>query len=325
VSVEYLELADYVASAEWFAVFRVIVSTTQTSNPCLEFSCLRFGRARQFADRLWFARVAMSVSAAVFEELLLGGSTNAGQVTRIGDTVRRPLRPTSDTTRALLDHLERIGFQGAPRYLGIDDRGREVLSYVQGRAVLKPYPAWALSDAALVSVALLLRDYHRAVDSFNFDRYDWPHPLPPRFRGGIVCHNDPNLDNIIFEHGRAVALIDFDLAGPGCVGWDLAGCVRLWAPLEVDSDRPTVGPRSLARLGLFADAYGATVAQREELVDALVPSHDWCFQIVRDAVESGHETFARYWLGGGRLAARDTRSWLATHTVRIRVALGLDV
>lgn len=267
----------------------------------------------------------MSARADVFEEVLLGGSTNAGLVTRVGDTVRRPLRPTSDATRALLDHLERVGFDGAPRYLGVDNRGREVLSYVPGRAVLKPYASWAFGDAALVSVAYLLRDYHRAVASFEFDGYDWPHPLPTQFRGGIVCHNDPNLDNIIFVGGRAIALIDFDLASPGCVGWDLAGCLRLWAPLEIDFDRPRVGVRSLARLGLFADAYGATVAEREELIDAMVPCHDWCYQIVRDAVASGHGTFRRYWLGGGRRSEQDTRRWLSTHTAQLRAALGLDV
>jgi hypothetical protein len=36
---------------------------------------------------------------------LHGGTTNAGLVTRVGDTVRRPLRPTSAATQALLDHL----------------------------------------------------------------------------------------------------------------------------------------------------------------------------------------------------------------------------
>lgn len=266
----------------------------------------------------------MSVRVDVLEEVLLGGSTNAGLVTRVGDTVRRPLRPTSDATRALLDHLERVGFEGAPRYLGVDNRGREVLSYVHGQAVLKPYPSWALGDEALVSVARLLREYHSAVASFEFQGHDWPHPLPTRFRGGIVCHNDPNLDNIIFVGGQAVALIDFDLASPGCTGWDLAGCTRLWAPLEVDLDRPTVGVRSLERLGLFADAYGATAAEREELVDAMVPCHDWCFQIVQDAADSGHQTFRRYWLRGGKQSAQDTGRWLSTHTAQMRAALGID-
>src|ERR671915_1246008 len=96
------------------------------------------------------------------EVLLSGGLTNAGLVTRVGDTVRRPWRATSPSTWALLDHLQRAGFDGAPRFLGIDDRGREILSYIPGRAAIEPEAAWALTDAALVSVAALLRRYHEA-------------------------------------------------------------------------------------------------------------------------------------------------------------------
>ena len=56
---------------------------------------------------------------------------------------------------------------GAPRFLGLDDQGREVLSYVPGEAVTPPYPTWALTDQALESVAHLLRAYHDAVSSFD--------------------------------------------------------------------------------------------------------------------------------------------------------------
>jgi serine/threonine protein kinase len=264
------------------------------------------------------------MSVQFLEEVLSGGTTNAGLVTRVGDTVRRPLSEFSTARHALLDHLEAVGFEGAPRYLGIDERGREILSYVHGRAIVKPYPPWALSDAALVSVARLLRDYHDAVASFEHRRYQWPHPLPQRFRGSVVCHNDLNLDNIVFSSGRAVALIDFDLAGPGCVGWDLAGCVRLWAPFEADPDRPTTQRRSLERLALFADAFGATPAEREDLVEAMVPCHDWSFGIVRDAVQSGHPAFRQDWIGGGERRAETTRRWLLTNNARMRSVLGLE-
>ena len=96
--------------------------------------------------------------------------------------VRRPRRASSAATEALLRHLERVGFDGAPRYLGIDDRGRQVLSYIPGEAAILPYQSWALSDEALVSVAELLRDYHRAVSSFDPAGYDWPDPVPGAFR-----------------------------------------------------------------------------------------------------------------------------------------------
>ena len=128
---------------------------------------------------------------------LRGGYTNAGQVARVGDTVRRPWRPTSPATQALLEHLERVGFEGAPRFLGVED-GREVLSFIPGDAAIEPYEPWALTDEALVSVAELLRRYHDAVASFDASGHDWPQPVPAAFRAEIISHNDPNLDNVIF-------------------------------------------------------------------------------------------------------------------------------
>jgi hypothetical protein len=258
------------------------------------------------------------------EVLLLGGTTNAGLVSRVGDTVRRPRRASSAATEALLRHLERVGFDGAPRYLGIDDRGRQVLSYIHGEAAILPHQSWALSDEALVSVAELLRDYHRAVSSFDPAGYDWPDPVPGAFRRGLVSHNDPNLDNVIFVGGRAVALIDFDLAGPGSAAWDLACAARLWSPLRHVRDSPEQARhRSLTRLAMFADAYGATADERAGMVEALVPCHDWCYGVVRRAVASGHDVFGLYWRDGGESRAERTRRWLATHGPDLRAALGL--
>ncbi|MGY1632018.1 aminoglycoside phosphotransferase family protein [Geodermatophilus sp. SYSU D01186] len=175
------------------------------------------------------------------EVALVGGTANRGEVVRVGDTVRRPLRPTSPATHALLRHLADVGFAGAPRFLGLDDLGREVLSFVPGTAVTPPYPPWALTDEALDSVAALLRDYHRAVGSFDPSPYAWPASPPDPFAGELVSHNDVNLDNVVFRGGRAVALIDFDLASPGSRVWDVACAVRLWAPLDRTGTSTTCG------------------------------------------------------------------------------------
>lgn len=268
----------------------------------------------------------MTAEAATREEILLpGGTTNAGLVSRVGDTVRRPQRATSPATTALLGHLERVGFEGAPRYLGIDERGREVLSYIPGEAAILPYPSWAASDEALVSVAELLRRYHRAVASFDPAGHDWPDPVPAAFQQGLISHNDPNLDNVIFDGGRAVALIDFDLAGPGSVAWDLACAARLWVPLRERRDSPRETRRRLiARLAMFADAYGATAEERAGMVEAFVPCHDWCYSVVRRAVESGHEAFGLYWRTGGGPRAERTRRWLATHGAELSAGLGIS-
>ena len=71
--------------------------------------------------------------AMTTEEPLAGGFGNLGEVVRVGDTVRRPPRPSTLAVRALLLHLEAAGFDGAPRYLGTDEQGREVLTFVDGR------------------------------------------------------------------------------------------------------------------------------------------------------------------------------------------------
>ncbi len=55
---------------------------------------------------------------------------------------------------ALLRHLEARGFAGAPRVLGLDEQGREVLSYLPGETVgiSRPRPAWVHTGEALVDV-----------------------------------------------------------------------------------------------------------------------------------------------------------------------------
>jgi hypothetical protein len=258
------------------------------------------------------------------EQPLHGGLTNTGRTTRLGETVRRPLRPTSPATRALLDHLEHAGFEGAPRYLGVDERGREVVSYIHGRAVLPPYPAWALTDEALVSVAELMRGYHDAARSFDPRGHRWPNAVPSRFDDGLVSHNDPNLDNIVFREGRAVALIDFDLASPGSAAWDLACCARLWVPLRQSRDCPEpLRGRTLERLSLFAEAYRASPRERARIADALPHTHEWCYRIVRGAIGAGHEAFRRYWLAEGAARAERTRGWLRLHDREIRAALSV--
>jgi hypothetical protein len=243
-------------------------------------------------------------------EVLVGGTANRGHVLRIGDTVRRPQRATTAATRALLDHLADVGFPGAPRFLGLDEQGREVLSFVDGTAVTPPYPAWALTDEALVSVAHLMRDFHEAVSSFDPGPYAWPSSPPHPFAGELVSHNDPNLDNVVFRDGRAVALIDFDLASPGSRVWDVACAARLWAPLRPDGyiDDARRG-RALARFRLFADSYGVSDTDRARLVSAVRHNHEWSYDIVGTAAANGHPAFSAYWAGGAMQRAAETRAW----------------
>lgn len=227
---------------------------------------------------------------------LEGGIANRGLVVRVGDTVRRPLRATSTATHALLQHLARVGFEGAPRFLGLDGRHREVLTYIPGDVATAPYPNWALTDSALQSVVALLRRYHEAIAGFDPAPYAWPQSPPPPFAGQLVSHNDPNLDNVVFWNGQAIAFIDFDLASPGSALWDLAAAARLWAPLRCDADiTDSRRGQSLRRFRLIVESYGLTNVDRQLLVDAVRMNHDWLYSIISSAAALGNQGYLTYW------------------------------
>ncbi len=243
---------------------------------------------------------------------LPGGTANRGLVVRVGDTVLRPTAPCWPATHALLAHLAAVGFDGAPRVLAVS-ASTEVLTYIDGQAAVPPPPVDTLTDAALISVAELLRSYHQAVRSFDPAGYRWPRPVPGRFRTGLVSHNDVHPANLVFRDGRAVALIDFDLAGPGSAAWDLAAAARCWAPLRDDQDiTDSRQGRSLNRFRIFIEACGLTRAERQVVAEAVVANHDWTYAIVTEAAAAGHRGFADYWRNVAEPAAR-ARRWCVRH------------
>jgi hypothetical protein len=93
---------------------------------------------------------------------------------------------------ALLAHLADKGFTGAPRPLGFDEQGREVLTFLEGETIghRKPRPAWVHAEDTLDQVARWMRACHQAVADF----------VPPAgavWREGgtwspglIIAHND---------------------------------------------------------------------------------------------------------------------------------------
>jgi hypothetical protein len=92
---------------------------------------------------------------------LLGGNVADG-VVRVGRTVRKPVTPATTAVEAVLRHLEQVGFDGAPRVLGRDEQGRQVLEYVEG-PLAQELPPMTVAD--LDRVGQLVRDLHDALAS----------------------------------------------------------------------------------------------------------------------------------------------------------------
>ena len=147
------------------------------------------------------------------ETPLAGGNVNPS-VVRIGDTVRRSLTAASATIHQLLLHLEAKGFDGSPRFLGIDEKNREVISYLAG-ATGTPAYIWQ-HDEPLIAAARLLKQYHDAtVDFLPQGEATWAYVYPDITKREVICHNDFAPYNFIYVSEAPVAVIDFDLAGPG--------------------------------------------------------------------------------------------------------------
>ena len=179
------------------------------------------------------------------EQPLVGGMDPRYAPVRVGDTVRRAAGSSRAAVRDLLLHLEAVGFDGAPRYLGTDDQGREVLTWIEGDVPLPPYPAWAMTDRALADLGGLVRRLHEATSTFRTTAADWSTQWADPGGGPVICHNDLFPENVVFRDGRVVALIDFAMAAPGRPLWDLAIAAEIWGPLG-DPDRRDqhpAGPR----------------------------------------------------------------------------------
>ena len=121
---------------------------------------------------------------------LRGGAINDG-VVRIGETVRRPGHPGRELSRHVLLQLARVGFDAAPRWLGVDEQGRDILSWIEGetftdRSRMHPYigdpPSRISFGGEQITAAMqLLRRYH---DTFETD---------------LICHGDFGPWNLVWR------------------------------------------------------------------------------------------------------------------------------
>ena len=256
------------------------------------------------------------------EEQLSGGIAHPGEVVRVGETVRRPAGPHSEAIFALLRYLGEVGFDGAPRPLGLDERGREMFTYIPGDVPISPFPAWSMSVEALESVGRLLRRYHDAVAGFDASGFAWSDEMLDPHGGPIVCHADICPENVVFRDGEAVALLDFDFAAPGRALWDVAATLGMWAPLRDVATR-TAGMEDcdpIARTRVFADAYGLTTEQRGELLDVVVDRRKLRF--VERRAAAGEPLFVEMWEDQGGQAGTDRlNAWLEAKRDELRSAL----
>lgn len=262
---------------------------------------------------------------------LLGGDVTEGVVRR-GGTVRRPVHDNSPLVHALLRHLEQQGFDGAPRFLGIDVRGREVLTYVPGEVAGRPRPPWIADEERLESVARLVRRYDDAAATFTPPPGSEPAPgLPdppgippaPSYPPELIGHVDITPENVVFSDGRAKALIDFDLAKWATRADEVFNMMMWWAPLgdPVDADPLLKEVDVPRRCQIIADSYGMSDRDRERVIDVAIMRSRRSWHLMKRNAEVMGGGWQRMWDEGAGDTINRRLAWLEHNAATLRTAL----
>lgn len=209
-------------------------------------------------------------------------------VVRVGDTVRRPAGPATQNMRDVLVRLEGAGFDAAPRWLGIDDQGRDILSWIDGetftnRSRMHPYigdppDRLVFSDEQVSAAMRLLRRYHNV------------------FGDDVICHGDFGPWNLVWRGGLPAAVIDFDNVYRGDPTDDVAYALRMFVSYGFAAAEPT---ELVRRTTVALLAYGrpfdaaAILAREYDLAEERCRRSGWHWQLAKLAVE-------REWLAANR-------------------------
>ncbi|HLU97834.1 MAG TPA: phosphotransferase [Thermobifida alba] len=246
--------------------------------------------------------------ATLLHEVPLQGGDVTDGVVRVGDTVRRPVRSSTPAVHALLRHLEAAGFGGAPRVLGFDELGREMLTYLPGTTGVN---AVSVSDGALADLARLLHGFHDATRGFPLDGGGWVagsnEDAPPE----VIGHCDLTPANVVFADGVPYAMIDFDQARPTTRLFDVVTTLRHWAPIADPVDRhPLLREVNVGeRLRLFCDAYGVRPRDRRRLLEVARLRFHRSYEVMK-ARAAGGGNWARMWADGAGERIRRASAWL---------------
>ncbi|GIH03555.1 phosphotransferase [Rhizocola hellebori] len=213
-------------------------------------------------------------------------------VRRRGDVVYRPASPAAPAIHRLLRHLHDRGFRGAPRPLGFESDGNEILTFLDGQVPDTLTPDLR-GPELLASAANLLRGLHDSSVAFQ-PRLDDAWLFPVRQPAEVMCHGDPAHYNCVVKDGLVVGLIDFDTAHPGPRVWDVAYAVYRWAPLQGPDNPESFGtPQQQGRRAAdFCRAYGPQVGV--EVIDVVPERLQALIDFIHDQARQGNEAFQQH-------------------------------
>ena len=246
------------------------------------------------------------------KEIVLRGGLVSSPV-KVGETVRRTAGAWTPAVHALLEHLAAKGFDFSPRPLGIDEKGREILTYLPGKSLHRPWISVLKTDEGLRQVARMVRLYHEAVADFRLPAgMPWrigPVQLRP---GQIIRHGDLGPWNTLWQGNKLAALIDWDLAEPADRITDVAQMVWYFVPLRGERGWREAGfdgrPDFWHRLQVMTREYGDF--SPDEVLSALLDLQKLDLARTAELGGSGKYPWSLFWDRGGMELLTDENTWL---------------
>ncbi len=179
---------------------------------------------------------------------LTGGRITKG-VVKIDNFVHRPCCKNSIFVHDVLRWLEKKNITTAPKFLGIDEHGREITSFLEGYS---PDNLGDFTHMQLYEAGKIIRHLHDSLSDF-----------PGCSEVQTVCHNDLSPCNFMFVHEIPYAVFDWDSALIGIPSDDLAYAVWMWCDIGNEENSPIeTGKKAKTML----DAYCLDDFQRRTFV-----------------------------------------------------------
>lgn len=198
----------------------------------------------------------IKVDGITHKETKLTGGRSTEDVVRVVDTVRRPHKTESDFTNSFLKYLESKGYPYAQRYLGRDEFGRDVFSYIEG---FVPDDIGYTTIEQLCQFMKIIKQFHDASVEFT------------SVSDAVICHNDLSPCNTVFDGEQPIAIIDWDSARIGERYEDLTYILWLWINIG-SHDRKNID--NLGQMKTALDAYGANSETLQDFADKLIMRMD---------------------------------------------------
>lgn len=200
------------------------------------------------------------------EVILTGGSINT--VTRKGDVVFRNGGEWVPAVHAVLDYLDKNDFLYSPKPLGTAPDGREMISFLPGKSMMRPWRQPMLNDDGLIQAAKMLRSLHNITQNLTFsDNTKWQFITAGKNTNQIIRHGDLGPWNTLWQGDKLTGLIDWDFAEPGDAITDLAQLIAYFVPFKSEANWKEAGfkqePDYRQRIEVIQKAYGKDYTEKD--------------------------------------------------------------